>query len=179
MRPSAYTEIARAIVRTNTTRAVPRRIRATTPRADCGSGISFQLRITYAATQPARTTACTMNQSLSLPPALTVSGRFSPVARCSSLRISGFREISSAVSAIIIKIAFGKEMGATRRRCQPAVVWKPPEVPIAFDSQMCCRIQILRSCLPGRRSARVAFFHARFDELPAAPSYGRKRSLSL
>jgi hypothetical protein len=34
------------------------------------------------------------------------------VARWSSLRISGLFEISSAVSAITIKIAFGEEMGA-------------------------------------------------------------------
>jgi hypothetical protein len=57
-----------------------------------------------------------MNQSLSLPRGLTPSERFSPVARCSSLRISGLRQISSAVSAIIIKIAFGEEMGATTLR---------------------------------------------------------------
>jgi hypothetical protein len=44
-----------------------------------------------------------MNHTLSLPRALTLSGRLSPVARWSSLRISGLREISSAVSAIIIK----------------------------------------------------------------------------
>jgi hypothetical protein len=43
---------------------------------------------------------------------LTFSERFSPVARCNSLRISGLREISSAVSAIIIEIAFGEEMSA-------------------------------------------------------------------
>ena len=71
------------------------------------------------------------NHSLSLPRALTPSERFSPVARCNSLRISGLREISSAVSAIIIKIAFGEKMGATRLRCQPAVVGKP----LKFQSQ--------------------------------------------
>jgi hypothetical protein len=43
------------------------------------------------------------NQNLSLARALTFSGRFSPVARSSSLRISGLLEISSVVSAIIMK----------------------------------------------------------------------------
>src|SRR6059036_1331922 len=43
--------------------------------------------------QPARTSACMMNQSLSLPCALTFSVRFSPLARCSSLRISQKPEI--------------------------------------------------------------------------------------
>jgi hypothetical protein len=84
-----------------------------TPALACGSGISLEPTRKYTATQPIKISACIINQSLSLPRAFTVSERFSPVARWSSLRISGLFEISSAVSAITIKIAFGEEMGAT------------------------------------------------------------------
>src|SRR6266487_1064529 len=124
---------------TITIRAVPRKIRQTTLRVDCGNGISFQPRMTYAATQPARTSACTKNHSLSLPPALTFSERFSPVARCNSLRISGLREISSAVSAIIIKIAFGQKMGATRLRREATAVWKP--LKLQAESILKCAVE--------------------------------------
>src|SRR6266487_4975406 len=115
-----------------------------------------------------------MNQNLSFPRALTASARFSPVVRCSSLRTSGLFEISSAVSAITIKIAFGEEMGGTIL-VSGAMAWEAAEGLGGIDSHMCCQTPILRSCLPDGLSARVVFSHVRFAERLAALFCGRKR----
>ncbi len=124
--------------------------------------------------QPKKISASIMNQNLSFPRALTVSVRFSPVARCSSLRISGLCEISYAVPAITIKIAFSEKMGAPIL-VSGTMVWEAAEVPGGIDSHMCCRTPMLQSYLPDRLSGRVVFSHVRFAARLAALFCGRKR----
>jgi hypothetical protein len=49
------------------------------------------------------------------------------------LRISGLREISSAVSAITIKIAFGEKMGATMLPLEHDRFPEAAEDPVGID----------------------------------------------